>query len=219
MADTAGPLAISSPRLILRLATLDDVPSEYRIGADPRNTVYQPHLNLEPHSLERTAKWITSCNEKYHATHDGCFLGIVERSTGEYIGDTGQGWGKSKTGWTGVMLDHEKRGHGYAVEALWSVMRWSFAEPAEGELPGSQSGCGLDEVALGTAAENREMRGVLEKVFSASGTEREASNPEKRGLKAGAREVIFKISKDEWADGMEVRVRQWLEQRTGISYA
>lgn len=209
------PLAITTPRLLIRLATLDDVPSAYRIGADPRNTIYQPHMNMEPHSLERTTKWITSNNERYVSSDpkEGAYLAIVERSTSHFIGDTGQSWGSSKTGWTGVMLDYEKRGRGYAVEALWGVFGWSFAVPP-GETPiGYSQGCALDTVKLSTANENREMRGVLERVFGARGEEMEAKNVEKRGMKPGAKEVVFTITKEEWNGGMADRVHQWLRAR------
>ncbi len=180
-------------------------------------------MNMEPHTVERTTKWITSNLERYINADpkDGAYLAIEERSTGEFIGDTGQGWGSSRTGWTGVMLDYEKRGHGYAVEALWSIFNWSFAKPPNGQPIGLSEGCDLDDVMLGTSSENTPMRGVLEKVFDCVGEEKEVKNAEKRGLKVGAIEVIYRITKADWEGGMEARVRTWLEgrwNREGVKY-
>jgi len=141
------PLPLTTERLLLRPATLDDLEAWLAISRDaeqvwwgePRSTVDDARANLDKH--------LTS--QERH----GFSLWPVElRATGDVVGLTGlQHLADGPEIEVGYRVLRGHWGHGYATEAATAAIRFGFDE------------LGLDQVVAVTMPTNEASRRVLEK--------------------------------------------------------
>ena len=185
---TARPVSIPSTRerLILRSPKVSDAQNLLDRALDPLCVQYLPHLNHKNHKLSGNEARIRQWREG--SCVESLFLVIERVSDGKLIGDCGYVSGKpigsldadgKRTGDCGVMLNSSEdvRGHGYAVEAMETQIKFGFEE------------LDLERITVGTLKVNAPMRGIMEKQFGLQPIEKE----DEQGISC-----IYTLDKADW---------------------
>ncbi|WP_341850266.1 GNAT family N-acetyltransferase [Neorhizobium sp. CSC1952] len=107
---------LTTDRLVLRELTRNDVPVLHRIFGDPVSMRYYPRAK----TLEETFDWFDKLAFQSYAENGFGLWGMVEKASGELIGDCGITLQKTPSGMEpeiGYHLRREWLGRGYAFEA------------------------------------------------------------------------------------------------------
>ncbi|HYJ60224.1 MAG TPA: GNAT family N-acetyltransferase [Actinomycetota bacterium] len=121
---------LETERLVLRPMTHDDVDALAAVLGDPRSMRFYPQP-FDPPSVER---WVDRTLERY-ATDGYGLLAVVERGSGEVVGDCGptrqavDGEDFVELGWH---VRSDRQGRGYATEAGVACRdhAWAALDPA-----------------------------------------------------------------------------------------
>jgi ribosomal-protein-alanine N-acetyltransferase len=170
------PLPLETERLMIRSFVMDDAEAMFRVLGDAETMRY--FLIWLAKSVENARGfigWVTGMERE----HGYSFWAVVEKATGEVIGDCGlapiEGEGPEVE--LGCDLRRDKWNQGIATEAGRACLEYGF-----GEL-------GLARIVAVTNPQNRGARRALEKLGFVE---------EGRGEHYGGESVVFSILKEHW---------------------
>ena len=116
-------LQLETPRLLLRLPTIEDLDPWAEMMADPEAARFIGGV------MERSVSWrgLMTMIGAWHAYGFGMFS-VIEKSTGRWVGRLGpwqpEGWPGTEVGWAIV---RDCWGKGYAPEGAAATTDWAFA--------------------------------------------------------------------------------------------
>lgn len=176
---------ILTTRLLLRPLRITDVEAMHSYRS--REDVCR-YLLIDPQTPDQVAKLIAE-RARAEMTDEGqaLTLGVVERDSGEFIGDAVLFWisRRHRGGEVGYVLNPKYAGNGYATEAAAAMLRLGFDQ------------LGLHRIAGRIDARNTASARVLEKL----GMRREAHFVENEFIKGEwADEVVYAVLAREWRD-------------------
>lgn len=169
----------TTPRLNIRSPLTRDVPFLLHMFTNPANHTYEtidPGVSLEVYD-QRVRDWHDNAEagaqaflivclkpESGAATDDDTPIGFsgyynIKESGGPQ--EDGSTQPEVRKSGTGIFIDAPDYVHkGYAVEALWAVLEFGFASPSAT----AGAGLDLDEIEIGTLAENKPFQAVMRKM-------------------------------------------------------
>ena len=165
------PLPLETDRLIIRSFTLDDAEAMFKVLGDAETMRYfLIWLNKSVENSRGFIRWVTGMERDFGYS----FWAVVEKATGEVIGDCGlaplEGEGPEVE--LGCDLRRDKWNHGYATEAGRACLAYGFNELK------------LDRIVAVTNPENKPAQRALEKL---------GFKEEGRGEHYGSESVVYAI--------------------------
>lgn len=154
------PTTIATPRLTIRLVTLDEIPAACKLAADNTDHLlpWMPWAKLGRPGVARHLS-----EQLANATPTGALaelgLGVFLTATGEHIGATGIHDIRPDTASaeTGYWIAATHTGNGYAEEACRNVLSWALR-------PQSESGMGLRRIRIYCSSANKPSQRIPEKL-------------------------------------------------------
>lgn len=120
----AAPVAMATPRLVLRRTTADDAEAVFDYARDPevsRYVTWRPHT-----SLDDARAFLAWCDDRW--THAIAFNWAITRRPDARLLGTIEARPKGHRVELGYVLGRSAWGQGYAPEAVRAVMRWALAQ-------------------------------------------------------------------------------------------
>jgi RimJ/RimL family protein N-acetyltransferase len=175
---------LTTPRLMLRPYTMDDLDALYDLQSRPDVTRY---LYFGARDREQVRESLWAKIQAAVLDEDGGSLtpAVVLRETGAVIGDVMLRWisREHQQGEIGYILHPDHGGHGYATEAAEVMLRLGFEE------------LGLHRIVGRLDARNTASARVLERL----GMRREAHFVQNEFVKGEwTDEIVYAMLKDEW---------------------
>ena len=121
------PLPLETKRLIIRSFTMDDAEAMFKVFGDPETMrFFMIWLATSVENARRFIRWVTGMERE----HGYSFWAVVEKESGEVIGDCGlaplEGEGPEVE--LGCDLRRDKWNKGYAAEAGRACLEYGFGE-------------------------------------------------------------------------------------------
>lgn len=118
-------IRIETDRLILRPMEPQDVEPHIDMMQDPETAKF---LSPDQKPKSRSDDWRAAATLLGHWQIRGFgFFSVIEKETGEWVGRVGpwmpHGWPGLECGWS---ICSDRRGKGYAPEAAFAAIRWTF---------------------------------------------------------------------------------------------
>jgi len=116
-------MIIETPRLLLRPMTLADEPALSAVLSDPETMRWYPRS----YTRDEVRQWIDRQIGRYRDGYG--LLGMVEKKTGQLVGDCGPTWQEVESGMEleiGYHVHRARWNQGFATEAARAVMEDSF---------------------------------------------------------------------------------------------